>query len=254
MRRSRPVSTAASFGSSESQANRERLLARIPEGWRAALHAAIDHGSFGRLADYLVDERLRPDTEIYPAESQVFRALELTRPDAVRAVIVGQDPYYTKGMATGLAFSVPERCRQPRSLQNILRARKSDLGLPISASGSLERWAQNGVLLLNTALTVRRGEANSHRRFWKPFTDAIIRAVSAQSRPIVFLLWGRQAREKRLRDLISDRHVVIESVHPAAWSTGAEPRFIDSRPFKRADDALLALDQPKICWSLPNDP
>ena len=113
-------------------------------------------------------------------------------------------------MATGLAFSVSEGCGQPRSLHNILRARETDLGLPIPASGSLEPWAENGVLLLNKALTVRRAEAKSHRRYWKPFTEAIMR-------------------------------VVIESVHPAAWSTGTEPRFIDSRPLSRADDGLRAL-------------
>lgn len=137
------------------RANRDLLLRGIPEGWREPLSVAIEADSFGDLADYLAKERMWPDTEIYPAESDVFRALQLTRLDDVRAVILGQDPYYTEGLATGLAFSVPVGKKRPRSLQNILKAREADLSLPVPASGSLEIWARNGVLLLNTALTVR---------------------------------------------------------------------------------------------------
>ena len=166
----------------------------------------------------------------------------------VRAVILGQDPYYTVGMATGLAFSVPDGCDLPRSLQNILKARNADLGMPMPSSGSLDNWARNGVLLLNTALTVRRGKPNSHRRYWKPFTDAVIEAVNAQDRPIAFLLWGRQARQTVVRGLISDPHVVIESVHPAARYAGTP--FIDSTPFRHADAAL----HDRQIWALPGDP
>lgn len=229
--------------------NRERLLSGIPDGWRAVLQTAIEAESFGDLADYVAEQRSLPETEIYPAERDVFRALQMTRLDDVRAVILGQDPYYTEGLATGLAFSVPEGKKLPRSLQNILKARQADLSLPVPASGALEPWARNGVLLLNTALTVRRDDANSHRGVWKPLTDAIVNAVSAQRRPIVFLLWGRQAQQIQKRVRISDPHDVIESVHPAARKPGRP--FVDSMPFRRAD---ARLGRRKIDWRLSADP
>ena len=183
---------------------------------------------------------------IFPPESQVFAALRLTPLASVRAVILGQDPYYQEGLATGLAFSIPDGFKQPKSLQNILRARHLDLELPIPSSGSLEQWADSGVLLLNTALTVRRGVANSHRLLWKAFTEAVILAVGAQPERIAFLLWGRQAHA--MCDLIPSRHLIVKSFHPAA--RGTEPRFIDSKPFSRADDALHDLH----IWALPGDP
>lgn len=155
-------------------------------------------------------------------------------------------------MAMGLAFSVPAGCKHPRSLQNIFKARMADLGLPLPGSGSLEGWATNGVLLLNTALTVRGGKANSHRREWEQFTTAMIQTISAQDRPIVFLLWGCQARERR--DCLSNRHFPVESVHPAARSSRGEPRFVDSKPFWRADEWLCGQGVLPIGWALPGDP
>lgn len=147
------------------------LADEIPAGWRAALDDHVDTTSFHALERDLAVERARTDTAIYPPEPGVFAALRLTPFGSVRAVILGQDPYYQEGLATGLAFSIPEGCKQPRSLQNILKARHLDLGLPIPSSGSLEHWATSGVLLLNSALTVRRGEANSHRLLWKHGTS-----------------------------------------------------------------------------------
>jgi len=223
------------------------LIEDIPTDWRDALADAIEAPSFRALEAFQAQERARTDTAIYPPASQIFAALQLTPLAKVRAVILGQDPYYTEGMATGLAFSVPMGCDLPRSLQNILKARKADFGLPMPPSGSLDDWARNDVLLLNTALTVRSGKPNSHRRYWRPFTDAIIRAVTAQDRPIVFLLWGRQARQTVVRGLISDPHVVIESVHPAARYAGTP--FIDSTPFRCADAAL----HDRRIWELPGD-
>lgn len=157
-------------------------------------------------------------------------------------------------MATGLAFSVPEGSTLPPSLRKILLARQKDLGLLPTANGSLEQWARNGVLLLNTALTVRRGQANSHRSCWQPFTDAVIKAIGARAWPIAFMLWGRQAQESGERNAIPDRHVVVKTLHPAARSHPTERPFVDSRPFKQADDGLRARDQPIIGWWLPGDP
>jgi uracil-DNA glycosylase len=228
------------------QPRRSWLVEDIPEDWRDALTDAVDAPSFRQLDGFLAKERARTDTVIYPRESEVYTALRLTPLASVRAVILGQDPYSQEGLATGLAFSIPDECKQPRSLQNIMKARELDLGLPVPSSGSLEQWARSGVLLMNTALTVRRGEANSHRKCWKVFTKAVIGAVGAQTRPIVFLLWGRQARQ--MRTLTPSRHTYVESVHPAA--RGTEPRFIDSKPFSRADTALHDLH----IWSLPGDP
>ena len=226
------------------RANRERVLAGIPKDWRTALRNELAGDSFGRLADWLVDEWTRPGTVVYPAERQVFRALELTPLGDVRAVIVGQDPYYTEGLATGLAFSIPDGYDQPRSLQNILRAREYDLGIPVPNTGSLAQWAGNGVLLLNTALTVRHGKANSHGKYWRSFTGAVIRAAAAQPRPILFLLWGRHAQ--RMEPLVGGNRVVT-SCHPAA--RGVHPRFIDSAPFSDGDATLRSLN----IWSLPGD-
>ena len=232
------------------------MIETIPDDWKAALEDAIDAPSFHRLAVDLAAERARPDTVIYPPAPLVFNALRLTPLASVQAVILGQDPYHGEGQAHGLAFSVPAGRRKPRSLQNIFKARELDVGLPPPASGSLEPWARNGVLLLNTALTVRCGKANSHRLCWEPFTDAVIKVVGAQAGPVAFLLWGRQAQACLDRVLVPDpdRHVIVTSLHPAARPHASEPRFFDSKPFSRADSGLLNLDQPVIGWSLPGDP
>ncbi len=205
---------------------------------------------FRDLDRYLSAERARPDTAIHPPEGLVFNALRLTPLALVRAVILGQDPYHEAGQAHGLAFSVPAVAKPPPSLVNILAEWQSDLGLEPSSSGSLEPWARHGVLLLNTTLTVRRGSANSHDRLgWRPFTDAIIRAVAARPDPIVFLLWGRFAQQKR--SLIDQRHIVIESNHPAPRSASRLPTpFVGSKPFSRANARLKSLGQGRIDWSL----
>ena len=223
---------------------------QIPAGWRVAVADAIDTAFFRHLADELVAERAGTDTAIYPPEDLVFNALRLTPLTSVRAVILGQDPYHEAGQAHGLAFSVPVGVKPPPSLVNILAEWQSDLGFEARASGSLEPWARHGVLLLNTTLTVRRGSANSHKRLgWRPFTDAIIRAVAARPDPIVFLLWGRFAQQKR--SLIDQRHIVIESNHPSPLSANRRPTpFMGSRPFSRASGQLAVLVGKPIDWSL----
>lgn len=186
--------------------------------------------------------------QIAPAEPDVWRALALTPPEAVRVVLLGQDPYPTPGHADGLAFSVrPEIRPLPRSLVNVMREREADLGLPPPATGSLEPWARQGVLLLNSTLTVEEGAAGTHARWgWGPVTDAIVDAVSARPEPTVFLLWGRHAQAKGRR--IAPRHTVLAAPHPSPLARGA---FFGARPFSRANAALTAAGRPPVDWRLP---
>ena len=226
------------------------MIDTIPADWRIALAPAIEGPSFRRLVDYVATERARTDTTIYPPESDVFTTLRLTPLASVRAVILGQDPYHGKGQAQSLAFSVPSPQGIPPSLRNILDEWDADVGGMRPLGGSLEPWARHGVLLLNTFLTVREGCANSHRdEGWEAFTDAIVRAVADNDRPVAFLLWGRAARRKM--PLINGRHVVIRASHPSPLSaTRGQPPFHKSRPFSTANAQLAALGQPPIDWSL----
>jgi uracil-DNA glycosylase len=226
------------------------LVEEIPDDWRAVLADAIDSPTFHNLVDELAAERARTDTAIYPPEPLVFNALRLTALDSVRAVILGQDPYHGEGQAHGLAFFVPTGIKPPPSLRNILAEWESDTGFAPSGTGSLERWARHGVLLLNTVLTVRRGSANSHRWIgWAPFSDAIVRAVAARPDPIAFLLWGRPAQRKR--PLVAERHIVIESSHPSPLSATRGPTpFRGSKPFSTANARLIQRGRPPIDWGV----
>lgn len=184
---------------------------------------------------------------IAPAAADTFRALALTPPASVRVVLLGQDPYPTPGHADGLAFSVRPGVAPPRSLRNIFRELGDDLGLPEPATGSLEGWARQGVLLLNTALTTQEGAANAHARWgWAPVTDAIIDAVSAGQAPTVFLLWGRNAQAKAPR--VAPRHTILAAPHPSPLS--ARTGFFGARPFSRANAALAAAGRGAIDWRL----
>jgi uracil-DNA glycosylase len=184
---------------------------------------------------------------VYPASTDVFAALHLTPIDRVRAVIVGQDPYYREGQAHGLSFSVRPPCTPPPSLRNILRELQTDGASQEPANGSLVQWARNGVLLLNTILTVDAGKPGSHRNAgWQELTDQIIRVVAARPRPVVFLLWGRYAQRKR--PLVDEaHHIVLCAAHPSPFSA---KRFLGSRPFSTANTGLKQLGQPPIEWSL----
>jgi uracil-DNA glycosylase len=185
-------------------------------------------------------------TPVAPGESDVWRALALTAPESVRVVILGQDPYPTPGHADGLAFSVRPGVAPPRSLRNVFTELAEDLAVPRPGTGSLEGWARQGVLLLNTTLTVEEGAANAHARWgWGPVTDAIIDAANAGP-ATVFMLWGRQAQTKTPR--IAPRHAVLASAHPSPLS--ARAGFFGSRPFSRANAALLAAGRGEIDWRL----
>jgi uracil-DNA glycosylase len=185
---------------------------------------------------------------VYPPPADVYAALHLTACADTRVMILGQDPYHGPGQAHGLCFSVRPGVRVPPSLRNIHTELHDDLGLPIPDHGNLERWAESGVLLLNATLTVRAGEAGSHqKRGWETFTDQVIRVVNAKVDPVVFILWGNSARRKR--ELIdTSRHTIIESAHPSPLS--AHNGFLGSKPFSRANEALVAAGREPIDWNL----
>ena len=216
----------------------------IPAAWAEALAPAAADVAAVEARVAAARAAGRP---IAPAEADVWRALALIPPEAVRVVLLGQDPYPTPGHADGLAFSVrPGVAPLPRSLANVLRELHDDLGLPAPRSGSLEPWARQGVLLLNRALTVEEGAANAHARWgWTAVTDAIIDAVSARAEPSVFLLWGRQAQAKAAR--IAPHHAVLAAAHPSPLAHGA---FFGSRPFSRANAALAAAGRGAVDWRL----
>lgn len=188
------------------------------------------------------------DGASYPPASDRFRALELLAPDEVEVVILGQDPYHGQGEAHGLAFSVPDGVKMPPSLRNIFRELADDLKIPQPASTDLSRWGRQGVLLLNTALSVAPGSPGSHANVgWGKITDAIIASLANSDKPRVFVLWGKHAQGKR-RLIPSDRnHLVLESVHPSPLS--AYRGFFGSKPFSRINQWLKQQGRAEIDWS-----
>lgn len=183
---------------------------------------------------------------VYPPQEQIFSAFNKTPLDQVRVVILGQDPYHEANQANGLAFSVNSGTKMPPSLRNIFKELKDDLGGELRTNTDLSDWAEQGVLLLNTSLTVIEGQANSMARLWEPFTDAIIQLLNKQEHPIVFVLWGNNARKKKSIINMS-RHYVIESAHPSPLS--ANRGFFGSKPFSKTNQILKRLGENEICWA-----
>lgn len=219
-------------------------MVRIGNDWDAVLADEFKKDYYLKLREFL--KREYATKTVYPDMYSIFNALKLTPLSKVRAVILGKDPYHEPGQAMGLCFSVGDSTRLPPSLVNIYKELESDLGLPPSKSGDLSCWARQGVLLLNTVLTVRRGEANSHRRMgWEQLTDRIISCVNEKKEPVVFILWGREARSKKTL-ITSGRHLVIESAHPSPLS--AYYGFFGSRPFSRANSFLEENGVQPIDW------
>lgn len=205
---------------------------------------------WARLQRFLAEERA--NYQVLPDEDQVFAALTATPFDAVNVVIVGQDPYPTLGHAHGLAFSVMPGVEIPDSLRNIYAELAEDLGQPAPTHGNLEHWAEEGVLLLNTTLTVRAGARKSHTRAeWWRFTHEVLRALGSSPEPTVFILWGASARKRRR--LIEDHHCVIESSHPSPLSAHRTGRtydsFFGSKPFTRANKFLKAHGRGPVEWN-----
>lgn len=224
-----------------------RFPENLPEGWRAKLAGEQDAPYFESLTGFLRSE-YRAGVEVYPSRQNVLRALTSVDFDDVRVVILGQDPYHGPGQATGFSFAVPNRLKpKPPSLQNIFKEIQSDLGSRVDPMQSeLSGWASQGVLLLNTVLTVRRSAPLSHRgKGWETFTDKVIRSLGERERPVIFILWGSPARQKRTL-ITGAQHFILESAHPSPLS--AHRGFMGSRPFSQVNAILEKLGEPIIDW------
>lgn len=222
----------------------------IPDAWRDVLNPVLASAEARALGGWLRAEEAAGKT-IYPPRGQRLTALALTAPQDAKVVILGQDPYHGPGQAMGLAFSVPDGERVPPSLRNIYTELETDCGIAPPASGDLRGWARQGVLLLNTTLTVERGRAASHAgKGWDAITDACVAAIAERTQPAVFILWGAHAQKKagRIAALDSDRHCVIESPHPSPLS--ARRGFFGSKPFSRTNDFLQDHGRSVVDWSL----
>ena len=218
----------------------------LPEDWRGCWTNSSTSRTGISSRTSLREERSQH--EVFPPEEQVFAAFHRTHYANTRVVILGQDPYHGPGQANGLCFSVPDGVAKPPSLLNIYKELASDCVCEPPASGDLGGWARQGVLLLNTTLTVRRGKANSHKgRGWEQFTDQVIRALNEKPDRVVFLLWGEEAR-KRKRLIDGPPHAVVETGHPKAWKSARLP-FLDSHPFSRANQLLVEAGQEPVDWT-----
>lgn len=216
----------------------------LPTCWQTALSPEFAKPYFQQLREFV--ERERKHHQVFPAAEHVFEALRLTPLNDVRVLILGQDPYHDDGQAHGLSFSVQRGVRVPPSLRNIYRELESDLGIPPAKHGCLEAWARQGVLLLNTVLTVRAHEANSHhKQGWETLTDRVIECVSRQA-AVAFVLWGRPAQKKA--PLIAEQHLVIQSTHPSPLS--ARRGFFGSQPFSQVNEFLVSKQMSPIDWQV----
>ncbi len=216
----------------------------IPITWQPLLEAEFSKPYFLELSAFL--EQQYSTGDIFPARENIFRALELVSPERVRVVIIGQDPYHDVGQAHGLAFSVQHGVKHPPSLRNILREVEEDTGAPVPTSGSLERWAEQGVLLLNSVLTVRAHAAASHaKRGWEPFTDAIIATLAARREGVVYMLWGSYAHKKGAI-VDSNRNLVLKSTHPSPLSVYRG--FAGCKHFSQANAYLESIKESRVEW------
>lgn len=222
---------------------------KLHESWRGPLAAEFESPWMKALKAFLVAEKAA-GKQIFPKGGEWFRAMDLTPLDRVRVVILGQDPYHGPGQAHGLCFSVKPGVRPPPSLVNIYKELQADLGIAPPRHGFLESWAEQGVLLLNSVLTVENGIAAAHKgRGWEEFTDAVIRLVNAKPEPVVFLLWGSYA-QKKAAFVDTARHHVLKAAHPSPLS--AHNGFLGCRHFSKANGFLESRGAPPINWALPD--
>ena len=221
-------------------------MGSVTNDWLPVIEEETKKDYYKKLYLFLKEEYARQI--IYPRSDDIFNALHLTPLSKVKVVILGQDPYHEPGQAEGLSFSVPKGEKLPPSLQNIYKELQDELGCYIPTSGSLRKWAEQGVLLLNTLLTVRAHAAFSHQgKGWEYFTDALIEAVNKEDRPIVYLLWGKAARSKATM-LNNPKHLILESAHPSPLS--AHRGFMGNGHFKKANEFLMANNIEPIDWQI----
>ncbi|WP_195517364.1 uracil-DNA glycosylase [Paraclostridium bifermentans] len=220
----------------------------LKNDWKDLLEDEFNKEYYQTLRNFLTNEY--KTKTIYPDKYDIFNALHFTSYKDIKVVILGQDPYHGPGQAHGLSFSVNPGIKIPPSLLNIYKELNSDLGCYIPNNGYLKKWADQGVLLLNTSLTVRAGEANSHKSIgWEIFTDKIISLVNEKEDPVVFLLWGNNAIKKK--NLITNkRHLILTSVHPSPLS--ASRGFLGSKPFSKINNFLISINKKPIDWQIEN--
>ena len=217
---------------------------KIAPDWKELLQSEFEKPYFADLVSFVRDEYA--STTVYPAGKNIFRAFDKCPLESLKVVIIGQDPYHGEGQANGLCFSVNDGVQFPPSLRNIFQEVESDTGAPVPTSGNLDRWAEQGVLLLNSVLTVRAHEAASHAgRGWEQFTDAVVREIAARREGVVYMLWGSYAQRK---GAIADpaRNCILKAVHPSPLS--AYRGFFGCRHFSRANDYLVAHGKEPIVW------
>jgi uracil-DNA glycosylase len=220
---------------------------KIEESWKNILQEEFKKPYFGELKKFIVGE-IKNGVTIYPRGQHIFAAFNNTPFDNVNVVVLGQDPYHGNGQAHGLCFSVPNGVPPPPSLVNIYKELHSDLGMPIPQTGSLERWAQQGVFLLNATLTVRAGQAGSHQgRGWEEFTDSIIKIVSEKKEGIIFLLWGKFAQSKQVL-IDASKHFILTAAHPSPFS--AHSGFFGCKHFSKTNEILTSQGKKEIDWSV----
>lgn len=222
------------------------MYVKIEKSWAEALKDEFEKEYFQKITSYLKHE-IASGIVVYPKGGNIFKAFDSTPLNRVKVVILGQDPYHGEGQAHGLSFSVQEGVHQPPSLQNIFKELRDDLRIPLPNTGNLELWAQRGVFLLNSVLTVRAGLPASHSKIgWSLFTDRVISILSEKREGVVFMLWGNYARSKR--ELIDhNKHLVLEAAHPSPLARGA---FFGCRHFSKANEYLIAKGKDPVNWSL----
>ena len=225
-------------------------MVQLHDSWKRLLQPQFDSAYMVELKSFLTAEKTAGKA-IYPKGSEWFAALDATPLENVRVVILGQDPYHGEGQAHGLCFSVQHGVRPPPSLMNIYKEMKTDLGLTPPNHGNLQSWAEQGVLLLNSVLTVEAGKAASHQgKGWEKFTDEIIRLVNDQPHPVVFILWGNYA-QKKAAFVNQSKHLVLKSVHPSPLS--ANNGFFGSKPFSQANAFLKSKARGEIDWRVADE-
>ena len=220
---------------------------QIEAGWKEELKEEFDKPYFEKIVQFLKSEKTAGKV-IYPPGKLIFNALDTTTFSKVKVVIIGQDPYHNPGQAHGLCFSVPDQVQPPPSLVNIFKELQTDLEIPISRSGNLEKWAKQGVLLLNATLTVKAGSPGTHQnKGWEKFTDAVISKISEEKTGVVFLLWGKFAQAKETL-IDASKHHILKAAHPSPLS--AYKGFFNCGHFKRTNELLIARGELPIDWKI----